>query len=212
MIEEVAADSTPSVSLMHLQEDELVRRAQAGEGEAFGVLLIKLESPVRRFVWRLLGTHDAEDDIVQDVFLALYNNLHRVNAAQGVRPYVYRITRNRAYDELRKLKRREMISLDDEPVEAYASLNAVPDSADEPEEVAHWLLIQLEVREAIDHLPEAQRQALILYSEEELSYAEIAEIMDTSLGTVKSRLYHAKQTLRRLLRPETLHALDGTFG
>jgi RNA polymerase sigma-70 factor (ECF subfamily) len=91
-------------------------------------------------------------------------------------------------------------------------LSALPDSGDEPEEVAHWLLIQLEVREAIDRLPEMQRQALILYSEEDLSYTEIAAVMETTVGTVKSRLFHAKQTLRRLLRPETLEALDGAFG
>lgn len=201
-----------SPTLTHLNEDELLRLAQTGHDEAFGVLLVRLEAPVRRFIWRLLGTHDAEDDIVQDVFIALYNHLHRVDVTKGLRPYVYRITRNRAYDELRKLKRREMVSIDEEPVEAYASLNALPATGDEPEEIAHWLLIQLEVREAMDRLPELQRQALILYSEEELSYAEIAQVMDTTIGTVKSRLFHAKQTLRRLLRAETLQALDSAFG
>lgn len=206
MTEEVAP------TLTHLSEDALLTLAQAGNTEAFGILLVRLDSPVRRFIWRLLGTHDAEDDIVQDVFIALYNNLHRVDVSKGLRPYVYRITRNRAYDELRKLKRREIVSMDDEPVEAYASLSAIPESGDEPEEVAHWLLIQLEVREAMDRLPELQRQALILYSEEELSYAEIAQVMNTTIGTVKSRLFHAKQTLRRLLRAETLQALDSAFG
>lgn len=209
-LEEAPAPMTTASTLTSLSEDALLRRAQDGDHEAFGVLLVKLDSPVRRFIWRLLGTHDAEDDIVQDTFISLYNNLHRVDASQGVRPYVYRIVRNRAYDELRRLKRREFLSFEDEPVEAYASLNATP--SDEPEEIAHWLLIQLEVREAIERLPELQRQALILYSEEDLSYAEIAEVMETSIGTVKSRLFHAKKTLRRLLRPETVQALDSVFG
>jgi RNA polymerase sigma factor (sigma-70 family) len=64
------------------------------------------------------------------------------------------------------------------------------------------------VKEAIDRLPEMQRQTLILYSEEQLSYAEIAVAMDTSIGTVKSRLFHAKKLLRQMLRPETLQALE----
>ena len=63
----------------------------------------------------------------------------------------------------------------------------------------------------MERLPELQRQALILFSEEGLSYNEIAEAMDTSIGTVKSRLFHAKQGLRRLLRPDTLQALDVEF-
>jgi RNA polymerase sigma-70 factor (ECF subfamily) len=77
-----------------------------------------------------------------------------------------------------------------------------------PEELAHWLLIHLEVQEAMERLPELQRQALILYAEEGLAYAEIAEIMETSVGTVKSRLHYAKKLLRGLLRPETLRSLD----
>ena len=65
MTEEAAPTAT--VDLAQLSDDELVLHAQAGESEAFGLLLVRLESPVRRFIWRLLGTHDAEDDIVQDV-------------------------------------------------------------------------------------------------------------------------------------------------
>ena len=197
--------------LAQLSEDELLQRAQAGDDEAFGVLLLKVESPVRRFIWRLIGTHDAEDDIVQDVFISLYNNLDRIEPGQGLRPYLFRMVRNRSYDELRKLRRYEFVSIDDEPVETFASFSSFVDEADQPEDVAHWLLIQLEVREAMERLPELQRQALILYSEENLSYAEIAEAMDTTIGTVKSRLFHAKKTLRRLLRPDTLRALDMEF-
>jgi len=63
-------------------------------------------------------------------------------------------------------------------------------------------------REAMDRLPEPQRQALILFADEELSYAEIAEVLGTNIGTVKSRLFHAKRTLRRLLRPETVSAIE----
>lgn len=211
LVQEAPMTENTALQLAQLSEDELLRRAQAGDDEAFGVLLLKVESPVRRFIWRLIGTHDAEDDIVQDVFISLYNNLDRIEPGQGLRPYLFRMVRNRSYDELRKLRRYEFVSLDEEPVETFASFNSMTDDADQPEDVAHWLLIQLEVREAMERLPELQRQALILYSEENLSYAEIAQAMDTTIGTVKSRLFHAKKTLRRLLRPETLRALDMEF-
>ena len=196
-------------ALMKLSEDTLLARAQAGDDEAYGALVLKLDPPVRRFIRRLLGQHDAEDDIVQDVFIKLYRKLYRIKPDQGVRPYLFRMARNRAYDELRSIGYRETLSLDDEPVEAYASFHSQP--GEKPEEAAHWLLIQLEVREAMERLPELQRQALILYSEEGLSYAEIAEVMETSVGTIKSRLFHAKKGLRRWLRPETLQALDAEF-
>jgi RNA polymerase sigma-70 factor (ECF subfamily) len=187
-------------------EVELLCRAQAGDMTAFQELLERLESAVRRFIWRLIGSHEATDDIVQDVFIALYKNLKRIRPADKLRPYLFRMVRNRCWDELRRQGRFEVNSLDDEPVEAYASLHSEPTG--QPEEIAHWLLLYLEVQEAMNHLPELQRQALILYSEEGLSYQEIASAMNTSIGTIKSRLYHAKQTLRRLLNPDTLQALD----
>ncbi|MBK8136853.1 MAG: hypothetical protein IPK52_13635, partial [Chloroflexi bacterium] len=77
-----------------------------------------------------------------------------------------------------------------------------------PEEVTHWLLLGLEVRQSIDRLPELQRQTLILFCEEAMSHAEIAEVMDVSIGTVKSRLFHAKKGLRGLVRPELLLAIQ----
>ena len=205
------AEEDRLLALMQESEDDLLRRAQAGDEDAFGVILYKMEAPLRRFVRRLIGKSDAEDDIVQDVFIALYRKLDDVDADQGLKPYLYRMVRNRAYDELRKQGRYHIYSLDAEPTEAYASFETIPAENDEPEEVAHWLMIQLEVREAMERLPESQRQALILFAEEGLTYAEIAEAMNTSLGTIKSRLFHAKQNLRRLVRPEVLQALDNEF-
>lgn len=189
-----------------MTEHELFLQAQAGDIEAFEDLRERLYTPVRRFVRRLIGMHDAEDDIIQDVFIALYYNLHRINSEDSMRPYLFRMVRNRCYDELRRRGRYDVLSLDDEPVQMWVSL--VKQSASKPEELTHWMLLYLEVQEAMEQLPELQRQALILYSEENLSYAEIAEVMDVNIGTVKSRLYHAKQNLRRLLHPDTLRAVE----
>lgn len=179
--------------------------------DAFAELQQGLEGTLRRFVRRLIGTHDAEDDILQTVFISLYRNMHRIEPVSNLRPYVFRMVRNRCYDELRQQGRYEHVSMDDEPMDMMVSFTAAGE-VPETEEVAHWLLLQLEVREAMERLPELQREALILYAEEGLSYAEIATAMNTSVGTIKSRLFHAKRTLRALLTPETLRALDAEFG
>lgn len=197
----------PIIDHTSLDEAALLALAQSGDDEAYGLLVVRLEPVVRRVTRRLIGAHDAEDDIVQDVFIALYRHLDRIDPVRGLRPYLFRCVRNRSYDELRRAGRYETLSLDDEPVETYASFNSAPAAPDQPDELAHWLLIQLEVRAAMDRLPDPQREALILYAEEGLSYAEIAEVAGTSIGTVKSRLFHAKKNLRGLLRPETLDAL-----
>lgn len=198
--------------MLQAAEHDLLIQAQAGDCDAFADLQARLESPVRRFIWRLIGTSDAEDDIVQDVFIALYKNLHRIYPVERLRPYLFRIVRNRCYDELRRLGRFRQVSLDsdEEPGESWLAGDAA-DGASQPEEVTHWLMLYLDVQKAIDRLPEMQRQTLILYAEEELSYQEIAQVMNTNIGTVKSRLFYAKKALRQLLHTDTMQALDAEF-
>lgn len=194
---------------MDLQHDEQVflQRAQAGDTDAFNLLHDSLEPAVARFVRRLVGPGQEAEDIVQDTFIALYMNMERVQPLAKLRPYVFRIARNRCYDHLRRSGRREQLSLDDEPVSVRVSFDQAERYGTPPDEAAHWLLLHLEVQEAMANLPDNQREALILYSEEGLSYSEIAEVMDVSVGTIKSRIFHAKKNLRGLLKPETLHAI-----
>lgn len=188
------------------QETILLLAAQAGDTEAFGALQLLLEPEVRRFARRLAGDDEA-DDVTQDAFIALFKGLGSIDPPAKLRPFLFRAARHRAYDALRRRGRFSgQMSLDDEGVLDWVSL--VNSEVGRPEELAHWLLIHLEVQEAMERLPELQRQALILYAEEGLAYAEIAEIMETSVGTVKSRLHYAKKLLRGLLRPETLRSLD----
>ena len=193
-----------------LTEAELLTEAQNGDLEAFEELQRRLEPPVRRFVARLMRSNYAEDDIVQDVFISLYYKMDRIQPVENVRPYVFRMARNRCYDDMRRNGRDPSLSLDDEPVNMWVSFTK-SDEFGAPDELTHWLLLHLEVRDAMDQLPEAQRQALILYAEEGMAYAEIADVMETSVGTIKSRIHHAKKNLRGLLRPGTLDALDFEF-
>lgn len=190
-----------------MSEVSLLQRAQAGDDDAFTALHAQLEPDIRRFVSRLVGYGQAAEDIVQDVMIAFYRHMARIDPPENLRPYVYRIARNRCYDELRWQGRYERLPLDDEAVRVRVSFEHATRHAQPLDEMTHWVMLGIEVREAIDRLPEAQRQALILYSEEGFAYAEIADIMGVSIGTVKSRLYHAKKTLRALLHPQTLQYL-----
>jgi len=193
-------------------EQSLLKLAQSGDQDAYETLQLMLEPDVRRFVRRLLNNNPMlEDDVMQDVFLKFYLNLEKINPEQGVRPYIFRIARNRCYDEFRKYNKYQELSLDDEPVQVRVSYTQAHHEP-KPDDITHWLLLQLEVRDAIDQLAPNQRDALILFSEEQLSYAEIAEVMEVSIGTVKSRLYHAKRNLRAHLRPEIVQILDEEFG
>ncbi|MBL8134324.1 MAG: sigma-70 family RNA polymerase sigma factor [Anaerolineae bacterium] len=192
---------------------QLVILAQDGDSDAFEALHARLLPGLRRFAYRLVGDALEAEDITQEALLTLYLHLSHIDPPEHVRAYVYRIVRNRCYDSLRRDGRRGALSLDqDEDAGGVRISFELPDSrATPPEEAAHWLLLGLEVREMIDTLPENQQQTLMLFAESELTYQEIAEVLGVSIGTVKSRLFHAKRTLRGRLRPQTLAAIRETL-
>ncbi|MGB1286193.1 MAG: RNA polymerase sigma factor [Aggregatilineales bacterium] len=194
------------------REHALLEDAQAGDMDAYEELQILLTPDVRRFVRRLIQHTETEDDLMQDIFLRFYLNLDKIDPVEKLRPYLFRIARNRCYDDLRRLGRYDsQVSLDDEPVEMRVSFQQHARQP-KPDDMAHWMLLHLEIQDAMQQLPESQRQTLILYSEEQMSYAEIADITDVSIGTVKSRLYYAKKNLRGYLNPDTLSLIDNEFG
>jgi RNA polymerase sigma-70 factor (ECF subfamily) len=195
-------------------EQALLKKAQQGDRDAYEQLHLRLEPPIRRFIRRLIGNTEDCDDLVQETFISLYLNLHRIDPLSQLRAYTYQIARNACYSRLRRLKRRDEVSIEEDeesPSGPRLSFD-LRDTGEAPEDVAHWLLLKLEVDEAIDRLPAAQREVLLLYTEAELTYAEIAQALDISIGTVKSRIFHAKRTLRGLVKPHVLLAIQSETG
>jgi len=183
--------------------EALLEAARSGDDAAFSVLLGEKEPALRRFLRRLLGTSSSEDDILQNAFLALYANLDRLEGASHLMPFLYRVTRNLAYDELRRRGRytdEEFDEADAEPLPLRCGWASTEDAVE-------WTLIAAEVDAAMLRLPEVQRQALILYGQEGLSYEQVAEATGADMGTVKSRIFYARRRLRQLLHTDTLEAL-----
>ena len=184
-------------------EQALFETARAGDRAAFDSLQQQLQSPVRHFLRRLTGQNAEEEDIVRDAFLALYLNLERIPSVESLRPFLFRVLRNLCYSELRRQGRFATISLE----AGSLALQDIPEQRPSPHEQVQWRLLYGEVQKALERLPELQRQTLLLYFEEDLTYQQIAEAMATDIGTVKSRLYYARQNLLRHLKPDTAEAL-----
>jgi RNA polymerase sigma-70 factor (ECF subfamily) len=188
-------------------EQTLFDEARAGNRAAFDRLQQRLQAPMRRFLWRLIGRSAEEEDILRDAFLALYMNLERLRSAESLRPFLFRVLRNLSYSELRRQGRFATVSLDTGGKAGGPAFPEIPDPRLSPHEQAQWLLLYGEVQKAMERLPELQRQTLILYFEEDLTYQQIAETMATDIGTVKSRIHYARQNLVRHLRPDVAEAL-----
>ena len=189
------------------REHELFEKAKANNRTAFDRLQETLDASCRRFVRRLVGVSEAENDIVQDAFLALYMNLEHLESSEHLRPFLFRVVRNRCYDTLRRQGRFQFVPLDAASEDSTVNPSFLTDRRQQPDEKLHWILLHSEVQKAIDRLAEIQRQTIILYCEGNLIYAQISEAMGTGIGIVKSRFFYGRKNLRKLLKPEILEAL-----
>lgn len=175
-------------------EHALLQRAQQGKKDAFAALRLYLEPDVRRYIWHVIGYSESEDDIVQDVWTAVYINLEKLTPPEKLKPFLFRVTRNRCYDLLRYHGRRKVVPLTAE----------IPAGSPSIEEEAHALLLYQQVKGAMDHLPEGQKHVLHLFAEEGFSYEEIAAALDINIGTVKSRLHQARKAVKQMMQNPNL--------
>ena len=174
---------------MATEDPELIRRVIAGQTEQFRPLIDRYQSPIFRFAFGLLGNHDEAQDVAQETFLKAFSNLASFDPSRAVfSTWLFTIARNRC---INALKKRRPVSLE-LPDMIQTVKTADPISQQE---------LSQQLDRALAELPVEQRSAFVLAEIEELSYAEIARIENTTLGTVKSRIYRAKQRLRSLLDP-----------
>ena len=176
---------------MEIEDRKLVEQVLAGDTDDFRVLVERHQQSIFRFAFGLLGNREEAQDITQEAFLAAYVNLSGFDSSRAsFSTWLFTITRNRCINWLKK--RRKIASHD---------LNSIADAIAVDPIVGQELLQQLDRELAA--LPVNQRSAFVLAEIEELPYAEIARIEQTTLGTVKSRIHRAKSRLRSLLEQES---------
>lgn len=177
--------------------ESLVRAAQNGERIAFKKLYNQFHQPVFQISYRLIGNRMRAEDVTQEVFINIYEKLEHFNFNSAFQTWCYRITVNKSYDLMRKLKRRNKYK--NEFFDIYRQEELKSSDNPQPEED----VIRKELSDLIDEkLQELQgdlKTAFILREYEELSYADIAEIMNCSEGTVASRLARARSQLGEYL-------------
>lgn len=187
-----------------MQDELLIRRAQSGDEGAFEQLLLAHQKSVYNLCLRMAGSPDDALDLSQEAFIRAWRALGQYQFDAAFSTWLFRLTSNVCIDFLRKQKRQQHMSLtvtdDDEPGEEFT----VPDPAPGPEEQAVHNERRQAVARAMAALPEDYRAVMQLRAVEELSYEQIAEILDIKVGTVKSRLARARTQLRKILK-------DGNF-
>jgi RNA polymerase sigma-70 factor (ECF subfamily) len=177
-------------------EADLIVRAQKGELAAFNCLVEHYQTAVFNLALRMLGASQSAEDATQEAFIAAYRHLDKFRGG-SFPAWLFRIAANACYDELRRRRGRPSISID-EPTGEDRRFDAA-DQAPSPEQRAEQSELRDMLARALGELPPEQRLAITLSDVHGLDYAEIAEVMACSLGTVKSRISRGRLRLRAIL-------------
>ncbi|MEO7953845.1 MAG: RNA polymerase sigma factor RpoE [Polaromonas sp.] len=182
----------------------LVERAVAGDQKAFELLVIKYQRRIQRLIGRMVRDVDLVEDIAQETFIRAYRALAQFRGEAQFYTWLYRIAVNTAKKALMDLKRNPTVSEnayksadDDEtsPIENELTSSETPDAVLASKEIAEI------INAAMEALPEELRQAITLREIEGLSYEEIAEAMNCPIGTVRSRIFRAREAISAKVKP-----------
>ena len=180
---------------------ELVRRVQRGERGAFDLLVLRYQHKVVKLVARLLRDPAEAEDVAQEAFVKAYRAIGSFRGDSAFYTWLYRIAVNTARNTMASRQRRPLDYEADLSESEQSAVESRMRHVDTPEAAALSEEIHSTVNSAIEALPEDLRTAIILREVEGLSYEEIAEAMDCPVGTVRSRIFRAREAIDRSLKP-----------
>ncbi len=185
-----------------LSDHALIEATKQGDEAAFAEIVNRYRNPITNYLYRFLNDYEESVDLAQETFVRVYFAIDRYHTEYAFSTYIYRIATNLAISEIRKRKRRKLLSLtglfqsEDETETEFQ----LPDEKSLPDED----LIDSEqsrfIARAIAALPDKYRAPIILREIEDKSYEEIAQILDLGLGTTKSRISRARNLLKEKLK------------
>lgn len=182
-------------------DEALVQRVLAGDPDSFGELIRRYQGRLVNTLYRLVGQLDDAHDLAQEVFMRVYQALDRFDPRYRFSTWIFRVAHNAAIDHLRRRRvRPRAVSLTDSAIgdESAPGLD-LPDEAPDPGAQLERSQGGAEVRRILARLPWEYRELLVLRHYGELSYEEIAQLKNLPLGTVKNKLFRARQMVRQQL-------------
>jgi RNA polymerase sigma-70 factor (ECF subfamily) len=181
-------------SLNALGDGELVCSAIAGREAGFEELVRRYQRPIAAYVYRMVGDYDAALDLTQEVFIKVYNSLTRYRSEFKFSTWIYKIAHNAAIDHLRRHTVREQALTGS--IEGDRREISIESRRLTPEQESERRERRSEIESVVQSLPATYRELIALRHSHDLSYDEIAEVTGLPLGTVKNRLFRAREAMR----------------
>ena len=175
---------------------ELISKAIAGREDGFEELVKRYQRPITSYVFRMLGDYDSALDVTQEVFIKVYNSLSRYSSEYKFSTWLYRIAHNAAIDHIRRNSVAGQ-SLETEAADGtyQLQLESPGPTPEQDRERSEW---RVEINSVVKRLPAAYRDLITLRHGQDLRYEEIAEVTGLPLGTVKNRLFRAREMMRQI--------------
>ncbi len=193
-----------AVGSFMVADTALVQRAQANDRTAFNEIVLRYKGKVYNFIHRMVPSPQDAEDLTQETFVRAYLSIASFQSRASLNTWLFRIATNQCIDYSRRSRKARglvtSLSLDTEEDESEGQRD-VPDDAYDPQRLLLNKELGAQLESALRGLPEKQRAVVLLYDIEGLPYEEIAAIAGCPLGTVKSRLFNARATLRDKLAP-----------
>lgn len=183
-----------------LDDLELVAKSRTGDLNAFEELVHRYENKIFNFIYRFIGNWADASDLSQETFIRVYKSLSGFRQNSSFAAWLYRIAANICRDELRKKRRQSKISLDE--IAASSEISFTEKGLDCPEKSLEQRERQEMIQKCLNNLPHDYRLVLVMREMQNLSYNEIAEALDCSIGTVKSRLSRARLSFKQKIIAE----------
>lgn len=181
---------------------DLIEQLRQGSEDAYELLLSRFQQPVYNLALRLLNDPANASDVVQEVFLKVFRNVGHFRGQSSLKTWIYRITVNEAHNQRRwffRHKRRE-VGLEGSTEDSMSLAQVVPDSGRSPFDFVLDREKHALIQQALARINPAFREAVVLRDISDLAYEEIAEVLQLSLGTVKSRILRGREALRQELQ------------
>jgi len=196
----VPADSHKEANSVQVEEVELVSRARKGDLGAYDQLVQRYQERVYATIYHMTSNHEDANDLAQEAFIKGFQALKSFKGGSSFYTWVYRIAVNKTINFLKQRKNRSQMSLNDLDFNAEHDPDLVALISDKtPRREAGLAELQEKLNEAMQKLSEPHRLVVTLHDVQGLSHEEIAKIMDCNIGTVRSRLFYARQQLQGFL-------------
>jgi len=196
----MSAEPSSPASAPEIHESELVKRARRGDLGAYDDLVRRYQERVYATVYHMTANHEDANDLTQDAFIKAFQALKSFKGGSSFYTWVYRIAVNKTLNFLKSRKHRTAYSLNDLDFNAENNPDLVALISDKtPRREAGLTELQEKLNEAMQQLSEQHRLVVTLHDVQGLPHEEIAQIMDCNVGTVRSRLFYARQQLQGYL-------------